>query len=87
MRASMFLTERQQLALAVKKSEEDAMLNNVHKRNASGETPLHINAIKVDPAMPAGPRLTCSSFLAPFSSVMAGQRTHGASASGARRQS
>ncbi len=35
-----------QLSLALKQSEEDTMILNVHKRNASGETALHINAIK-----------------------------------------
>jgi ankyrin repeat protein len=35
-----------QLSLALKQSEDDAMLHNVHKRNASGETALHVCAIK-----------------------------------------
>jgi ankyrin repeat protein len=42
------LTERQQLALLKKKSQRDAMMQNVNKRNASGETHLHVAAIKGD---------------------------------------
>eukprot|EP00041_Stephanoeca_diplocostata_P019518 m.422166 g.422166 ORF g.422166 m.422166 type:complete len:711 (+) comp21326_c0_seq1:111-2243(+) len=45
-RRGKMLTERQQLALAKKQSEEDAMLLHVNKRNASGETPLHQMVIK-----------------------------------------
>eukprot|EP00039_Didymoeca_costata_P002512 m.60696 g.60696 ORF g.60696 m.60696 type:complete len:551 (+) comp11344_c0_seq2:106-1758(+) len=40
------LTERQQLRLAMKDSEREAMRQNMHKRNASGETPLHQVVIK-----------------------------------------
>ena len=36
-----------QMALAMKESERELMLQNVHKRNASGETPLHQVVIKV----------------------------------------
>lgn len=41
------LTERQLLALVKKKTKDDALLLDVNKRNASGETPLHQAAIKV----------------------------------------
>ena len=42
------LTERQQMALVVKELEQQqALIPNIHKRNANGETPLHVAAIKV----------------------------------------
>lgn len=41
------LTERQQLALLMRKTEEEALTLNVNKRNASGEYPLHTACIKV----------------------------------------
>eukprot|EP00040_Diaphanoeca_grandis_P025102 m.138650 g.138650 ORF g.138650 m.138650 type:complete len:1017 (-) comp30009_c1_seq1:47-3097(-) len=47
------LTERQQLALAMKQSADDALLVNVNRRNASGETPLHQVVIKGDVKMVA----------------------------------
>lgn len=42
----MPLTERQQMALLKKEQEAQSMIANVHRRNANGETPLHVAAIK-----------------------------------------
>jgi hypothetical protein len=44
---SVTLTERQQMALVKKEQEMQLMISNIHKRNANGETPLHVAAIKV----------------------------------------
>ena len=42
------MTERQQLALLRKQDDGYQAVTNVYKRNANGETPLHVAAIKVD---------------------------------------
>ena len=41
------LTERQQMTMIKKQQEDQQLIINVHKRNANGETPLHVATIKV----------------------------------------
>jgi len=48
------MTERQQLALAKRSSQTEVMLMHPHKRNARGETPLHLGAIQGDVALVKG---------------------------------